>query len=82
MTDTKHGYEETILSQADIVFQIFIANKDRSSVRQNKMPLPVIASKIMLIPVKWHDNVGLRMEVYGCEPGKLTLESHDFLKVT
>ncbi|XP_031555918.1 retinoschisin-like [Actinia tenebrosa] len=47
---------------------IFIGNNDSSTVHRQNIPLPVIVSQIIILPKKWNNNVGLRMELYGCEP--------------
>ena len=34
------------------------------------MPIPVLASSLFVLPLTVHNNVGLRMEFYGCKGGK------------
>ena len=37
--------------------------------QHHDVPLPVITSTVMIKPLEWNNNVGLRMELYGCNPG-------------
>ena len=50
--------------------QNFTGNNDTNGVQHHDVPLPVITSTVMIRPLEWNNNVGLRMELYGCEPGK------------
>ncbi|XP_078350699.1 uncharacterized protein LOC144635472 [Oculina patagonica] len=47
----------------------FTGNNDSNSVQHHDVPLPVITTSVMLLPLDWNNNVGLRMELYGCAPG-------------
>ena len=52
-----------------LYLQIFTGNKDRNSIQRNEVPLPTVASSIMIMGVETHANFAVRMELYGCEPG-------------
>ena len=43
--------------------------KDGSSIHQNEVPLPTVASSIVIMETISHNNSALRMELFGCEPG-------------
>ena len=47
----------------------FTGNNDSNGVQHHDVPLPVLTSAVMLRPLEWNNNVGLRMELYGCDPG-------------
>ena len=49
--------------------QVFQGNSDPMSIRYHDLPFPVVTSIVDLLPQTWHNNVGLRMELYGCVPG-------------
>ncbi|XP_078350860.1 sperm receptor for egg jelly-like [Oculina patagonica] len=48
---------------------IFLGNTDSDTVKQNSLPIPVLASSVFILPLTVHQNVGLRMEFYGCKGG-------------
>lgn len=48
----------------------FRGNVDSNGVEHHNVPLPVLTSRVMLVPLTWNNNAGLRMELYGCAPGK------------
>ena len=52
-----------------LTLQMFSANTDSNTIKRIDIPLPVVASRIMIIPVGKNNNVGLRLELYGCDPG-------------
>lgn len=38
--------------------------------KYHEIPIPVMTSEIIILPQTWAENVGLRLELYGCDPGK------------
>ena len=66
----------SLLLFADNFFcQQFRGNKDSNSIKYHDIPIPVVTSEIIIFPQTRVDNVGLRLELYGCDPGK-TLNSN------
>lgn len=53
--------------------QIFKGNNDSNGIVKHDLAVPRITSSILLIPRNWTDNIGLRMEIYGCEPSEKVL---------
>ncbi|RMX60858.1 hypothetical protein pdam_00003501 [Pocillopora damicornis] len=47
----------------------FTGNRDSTSIKRHDIPFPTATSAIMIIAQTWSSNVGLRLELYGCEPG-------------
>ncbi|PFX27644.1 Polycystic kidney disease protein 1-like 2 [Stylophora pistillata] len=47
----------------------FTGNRDSSSVKRHDIPFPTMTSEIMILPQTWSSNIGLRLELYGCESG-------------
>ncbi|XP_048586750.1 uncharacterized protein LOC5520842 isoform X2 [Nematostella vectensis] len=47
----------------------FAGNRDANTAKFNLVPVPTIASSIMLMPLEFEKNFALRLELYGCEPG-------------
>ncbi|XP_068682590.1 polycystin-1-like protein 2 [Montipora foliosa] len=47
----------------------FTGNKDANSIQRNDVPLPAVASSVMIMEISSHNNFAMRMELYGCEPG-------------
>ena len=52
------------------LWQVFNGNKDSNTIRYHDIPIPVVTSTIIFSPQTWVENVGLRLELYGCDPGK------------
>ena len=48
----------------------FDGNTDGDTVKFNAVPFPVKTSEVLLVFKEWHDNIALRFELYGCEPGR------------
>lgn len=46
--------------------KVFLGNFDNDSPRTNEFDLPISAQVLKIIPVKWHDNVQMRVEPKGC----------------
>lgn len=51
----------------------FTGNRDSTSIKRHDIPFPTATSAIMIIAQTWSSNVGLRLELYGCEPGNDTI---------
>ncbi|XP_022801660.1 uncharacterized protein LOC111339299 [Stylophora pistillata] len=43
-------------------------NVDSTSIRYHNLATPVVTKSVLVNPLTWKDNIGLRMELYGCEP--------------
>ena len=52
-----------------ILLQVFVGNSDSHSVQYHGLSHPVTTSVVLLRPKEWHNNIGLRLELYGCLPG-------------
>ena len=50
------------------VLKIFYANHDSETVVYNVLAPPITARLIRILPVEWHNQISMRLEVYGC-PG-------------
>lgn len=48
--------------------QIFDANQDSDTAVYNSLNPPITARFVRLLPVEWHDQISMRLELYGC-PG-------------
>lgn len=61
-----------LLENKMIIFlhQHFRGNRDSNSMKYHEIPIPVMTSEIIILPQTWAENVGLRLELYGCDPGK------------
>lgn len=42
---------------------------DGSTVKLNSLPIPVLTTVVTIIPLTANNNVGLRLELYGCKGG-------------
>ena len=51
-------------------FQIFTGNNDRNTIKYNEISRPAATRSVIFIPFQWNTNVGLRLELYGCLPGR------------
>ncbi|XP_001640553.3 uncharacterized protein LOC5520843 isoform X2 [Nematostella vectensis] len=68
MYSTQEDDNEKTLAPADRSSEwLFQGNYDASTVVRQSILRPVIASRVKLIPIEWHTNVGLRMELFGCD---------------
>ena len=56
-------------SRTFVYLQNFTGNINCDGVQHHDVPLPVMTSAVMVRPLDWNNNVGLRMELYGCDPG-------------
>lgn len=56
---------------------MFKGNVDADTIRYNTFEVPIIAQWVRINPTRWRDRISLRVELYGCEYGKLTV----FLKL-
>jgi len=48
---------------------MFTGNKDSNTIQRNEVPLPTVATTIMMMAASSHNNFAVRMELFGCEPG-------------
>lgn len=55
-------------------FQLFAANTDSSSVSRHELDSPVRASFFRFYTRQWHNNIALRIELYGCRGNKEFLD--------
>ena len=72
MAKKSHGtsfFRSTLVITSFYFPQVFQGNSDPTSIRYHDLPFPVVTSIVDLLPQTWHNNVGLRMELYGCVPG-------------
>lgn len=54
--------------------KVFLGNFDSDTPRMNTFSTPISAQYLKIIPIKWHDNVQMRVEPYGCfEPYRRSL---------
>ena len=60
------------------LFQTFTGNRDANSIQRNEVPLPAVATSVMIMEMVSHNNFALRMELYGCAPGKYYRETKTF----
>lgn len=51
---------------------MFKGNVNGDTIKLNRFEVPIIAQWIRINPTRWRDRIALRMELYGCEYGKLT----------
>ncbi|XP_073259033.1 uncharacterized protein [Porites lutea] len=58
------SYEEAANASA----MIFVGNKDSDTVVYNILKPPITARFIRILPLEWHSQISLRIEIYGC-PG-------------
>ena len=59
--------------------QVLKGNKDSNKTRRHDLPVPAVTSKLIMEPITWHNNIGLRMEIYGCEPSNFRIFMHNWL---
>ena len=52
------------------VLQIFVGNSDHDTVVRHVLKEPFITKQLTIRPITWKENVGLRMELYGCKLGR------------
>ena len=62
-----------IYNENFLLRQMCNGNVDSSSIQYHNLATPAVTKSITVNPFQWKDNVGLRMELYGCEPGMLYL---------
>lgn len=56
---------------------MFKGNKDSDSIQYNVFDVPIIAQWVRINPTRWQDRISLRVELYGCEYGKLSIMPFD-----
>lgn len=74
-------WEHSVLLSLKIFFsllQIFVGNVDSSSIQYHNLAIPVVTRSVTVNPTTWEKNIGLRMELYGCMPGLLSLNNFTF----
>ncbi|XP_022805050.1 uncharacterized protein LOC111342257 [Stylophora pistillata] len=57
-----HFYKE----KGDNSFKIFTGNGDSESAVYNILNPPITARYIRILPIAWHTNIAMRIEIYGC----------------
>lgn len=50
---------------------MFKGNVNGDGVRKNVFEVPIIAQWIRINPTRWRDRISLRVELYGCDYGKI-----------
>lgn len=55
-------------SLSSLFLKIFYANHDSETVVYNVLAPPITARLIRILPVEWHNQISMRLEIYGC-PG-------------
>ena len=59
------------------ISQKFKGNTNGVTIIFNEVPFPVKTSEVLVVPTHWHKNIALRLELYGCEPGKNSSKNHE-----
>ena len=54
------------------LLQVFDGNQDSNTIVKREIMAPAVARTLLLLPSSWHNNIALRIEVYGCNPGRLS----------
>lgn len=52
----------------NFVLKVFHGNHDSETVVYNVLVPPITARLIRILPVEWHNQISMRLEIYGC-PG-------------
>ena len=52
----------------NFVLKVFYGNHDSETVVYNVLVPPITARQIRVLPVEWHNQISMRLEIYGC-PG-------------
>ena len=52
----------------NFVLKVFYGNHDSDTVMYNVLVPPITARLIRVLPVEWHNQISMRLEIYGC-PG-------------
>ena len=52
------------------IIQVFDGNNDINTVKSHNLNPPITARYIRFIPIDWHRRISMRVELYGCVPGK------------
>ena len=60
------------------LLQVFDGNQDSNTIVKREIMAPAVARTLLLLPSSWHNNIALRIEVYGCNPGRLSPWIHFF----
>lgn len=50
---------------------MFEGNHDGNTVVKNEFDVPIIAQYIRINPMRWRDKISMRVELYGCDYGKI-----------
>ena len=64
---------KTVNFQSFSLIKEFAGNKDNDTVVYHTLNPPITARYIRFRPVKWKDHISMRVELYGCREGKVTL---------
>jgi hypothetical protein len=51
---------------------MFKGNVNGDGIRKNVFEVPIIAQWIRINPTRWRDRIALRVELYGCDYGKIS----------
>ena len=62
-------YYHILPSVTVLLFQEFSGNSDEDSVVYHQLNPPIRARYIRFRPIKWHDWISMRVELYGCTQG-------------
>lgn len=55
---------------------MFKGNENADTISYNSFEVPIIAQWVRINPTRWHDRISMRVELYGCDYGKLTRINH------
>ena len=58
-----------------LLFQEYIGSKDQNTVFISDLIQPIRAQYVRILPQEWYGHISLRMELYGCDSGKIFVMS-------
>ena len=67
------GIKEQVSNLCLLFLQLFLGNRDNNGVRGDQINPPIIARSIRILPQSWQGAIGLRMELYGCTEGRISI---------
>jgi hypothetical protein len=59
---------------------MFKGNVNGDGIRKNVFEVPIIAQWIRINPTRWRDRIALRVELYGCDYGKISFNVISYYK--
>lgn len=68
----------TNLTFSFIILQLFTGNVDGDSIKFNQFDTPIIAQWVKINPTRWRDRISLRLELYGCDYGEISVMFYYF----